>query len=74
MGTTGITVDQNTAMMLRQVKQDMSRAEGRVVPMAQVLRRLVDSWRNGDQDELADPCPECQSRLAYSHGETCSRR
>lgn len=59
-------------MMLRQVKQDMSRAEGRVVPMAQVLRRLVDSWRNVDQDELADPCQECGSRLAYSHHEGCT--
>lgn len=61
-------------MMLRQVKQDMSRAEGRVVPMAQVLKRLVDHWRDPDQGELADPCEECGSRLAYSHGETCSHR
>jgi len=45
MGSTSITVDQDTAMELRQIKNDMSRAAGRVVPLPAVIMTLIACWR-----------------------------
>lgn len=49
MGTTSITLDQDTAMELRQIKQDMSQEAGKVVPLAQVIRALIECWREARQ-------------------------
>lgn len=56
MGITSFTVDQDTAMALRQVKQEVSRTAGRVVPMWAVLRILEASWRASIERPGEPPC------------------
>jgi len=72
MAVTSITMDQDAAMALRRVRQQMSEQAGRMVPMSAVVKRVVDAWLQSDDGIPPAPCPECSSLLAYSHNDGCS--